>query len=207
MADFLNVDSNINEVLAGLNNVAVKQVPFAIAKSLTKTAQAAQEYVISQIPGIFNNQKTWYLKQQPTGIKITPATKTNLVASVYTTAHFAGLQEEGGVKTPYRGKVLLIPTSYAPKYARKAGGQARVLEGKKTLNVYGSYFVKMKSGHVGVFQRVGKKRLPIRKIYSVYPKANIKKRFGFYSIVQSVVDSKMGEIFSQAIDDALKTAR
>ncbi|MCP4369240.1 MAG: hypothetical protein GY797_14160, partial [Deltaproteobacteria bacterium] len=101
---------------------------------MTWTAQDVQKWLIKKIPSIFIVTKKWWLKQQPTGIKIKPAKKNDLVSSIYTKAHFAPLQEEGGTKRPARSKNLVIPTKKVPKSRRKSGGAAVMLKGKKVFS-------------------------------------------------------------------------
>ena len=78
----INVKSNVKQFTKGLRRIEKKQIPFATARALTWTAQDAQKWLIKKIPSIFNVNKKWWLKQQPTGIKIKPAKKNDLVSSV-----------------------------------------------------------------------------------------------------------------------------
>ena len=130
----INVKSNIKQFTRDLSRIEKKQVPFATARALTWTAQDVQKWLIKKIPSIFNVTKKWWLKQQPTGIKIKPAKKNHLVSSIYTKAYFANLQEEGGTKIPIKSKKLLIPSKKVPKSRRKAGGAALMLKGKKVFS-------------------------------------------------------------------------
>ena len=205
----LVVKSNIREVSKWLNDVEKKQLPYATALALTRTAQDVQSYIIGAITRIFANTKKWWLKQQPTGIKIKSARKTDLHSSIYTDAYFADLQEDGGLKRPHKGRALLIPTDKTPKYGRKSGGHRKVLAGKKILTKgkNGSPFFTMESGFVGVFKRRGKKRLPIDAMYQVRGSAEIKPRFGFKSMAMRIASQQFPKRFSEALAKALKSAR
>jgi hypothetical protein len=129
----LNVMSNVKDFAKYLDNVQKKQVPYATARALTKTAQEAQKELQAAMPRTFNVTKKWWLKQQPTGIKVQSAKKTDLEAVVYTAAYFAKLQEEGGIKIPFRGRGILVPTDLTPKYGRRSGGSTKLIAGARVL--------------------------------------------------------------------------
>ncbi len=88
-----------------------KQIAFASAKALTKTAQHAQNAVIRDIPGEFDTTKTWWKKNQPTGIRVKAATRYRQVATVYTGPNntWAARHEFGEARQPRKGKALIIP--------------------------------------------------------------------------------------------------
>ena len=95
------------------------QIRFAAAKALTKTAQQAQEAEIADVDKHFDTTRKWAGKNQPTGIKIKPATKRQLRSRVYTGPKntWAGRQEFGESKNPRKGTALIIPT-----YQKSGGG-------------------------------------------------------------------------------------
>lgn len=88
------------------------QTRFAVAVALTKTAQDAQTGVQRQSQSKFAVTRTWWQKQQPTGIRVRSATKGSWVAYVYSgpKAHWAELQEEGGSKGARSGARVVVPT-------------------------------------------------------------------------------------------------
>jgi hypothetical protein len=89
-----------------LNQIAKKQLPFVIAKSLTNTAQEAQKEVRKHIRDEFHIRKK--SGGFESSIRIKPATKRNLKSEVYTMASFASLQQTGGTKKARDGR-LAIP--------------------------------------------------------------------------------------------------
>jgi hypothetical protein len=129
----LSVVSNVRDFTRYLDKVQKKQLPYATARALTKTAQEAQKELQAAMPRTFNVTKKWWLKQQPTGIKIQSAKKADLEAVVYTAAYFARLQEEGGIKIPFRGRGILVPTELTPRYGRRSGGSTKLIAGAKVL--------------------------------------------------------------------------
>ncbi len=208
MIDF-DVRSNIKQFTKGLDRDQRRQVPFATARALTRTAQRCQADIQGNIPKLFNTTKKWWLKQQPTGIKITPAKKADLAATVYTRAYFADLQEKGGIKAPFESGGLLVPTDKVPKYGRKSGGAAKVLAGKKIIRrgrkPEGSPIIKTRSGGKGVFRRKNKKTVEL--LYNYVPRANIRPRFGFARMAHSSAQRHFKPEFEKSLKAALKTAR
>ena len=193
----INVKSNVKQFTKHLNRVEKKQIPFALARGLTWTAQAVQSKIIKKIPAIFNVTKKWWLKQQPTGIIIKPAKKSHQVSSVYTPAYFAERQEEGGAKRPTKSKSLVIPTKKVPKSRRKAGGAAAMLKGKKVF-----------STARGIYRRKGgKKSKSIELLYHKDASANIKPRFNFKRTAHTIATRTFKKNFLKSLAMALKTMR
>jgi len=193
----INVKSNVKQFTRHLTKIEKKQVPFATARALTWTAQDVQKWLIKKIPAIFNVTKKWWLKQQPTGIKIKPAKKNHLISSIYTKAYFASLQEEGGTKRPTRSKNLVIPTKKVPKSRRKSGGAVVMLKGKKVF-----------STSRGIYRRKGgKKSRAIELLYHKDSSANVKPRFNFKKTAHRIATRMFKRNFLKSLASALKSAR
>jgi hypothetical protein len=193
----ISVRSNVKQFTKGLTRIQKKQVPFATARALTWTAQDVQKAIVDRIQGAFNVTKKWWLKQQPTGIKVRPAKKTNLSTRVYTNAHFAKLQEDGGTKRPARAKNLLVPTGKVPKSRRKSGGAAVMLKGKKTF-----------STKKGIYRRKGpKKKSVVELLFARTKTAHIAPRFGFRRTAIRTVRKRFKRNFARSLDKALNTAK
>jgi len=58
-----------------------------------------------------------------------------------------------------------IRPSKPPKKRRKKPVVARVVRGEKGGAIPGAFVARMQSGHIGVFKRAGKARLPIHELY------------------------------------------
>jgi hypothetical protein len=96
-----DVRSNIDEVLRG-HLKRRDQQPFAIAKALTVTAQQARDEQQKEMPQRFTVRRPWVLK----GVRIEPATKTNLRSVVKDIDPFMAIQETGGTKTSINHRVF-----------------------------------------------------------------------------------------------------
>lgn len=108
-----------------------KNICFVAAKSLTQTAQEVQTTVRSHIREAFVLRRPNFEKS----IKVRPATKQHLEATVYTMAGFAALQQTGGKQTARSGRLAV------PHY----DDLRQVKAGRKT-NVAGSFLLKLQSG-------------------------------------------------------------
>jgi hypothetical protein len=189
------------------------QLPFAMAKALTKTAQDVQAKVIAGLPSQFTLRTKWYQPNTPYGFKIEKATKTNLSAKVYTKAPWMQLQETGGVKQ-VPGKRLAIP--FLEKQGSRPGIAFGVKRTKRDLimksqkpQALGSkaFILKGKKGDLLAMRTGRGKRSILRILYALEPKANIKARLYFAETAQQVVDQKWRPNFEEAIAYALRTSK
>jgi hypothetical protein len=189
------------------------QLPFAIAKALTKTAQDVQAKVIAGLPSQFTLRTKWYQPNTPYGFKVEKATKINLSAKVYTKAPWMQLQETGGIKQ-VPGKRLAIP--FLEKQGSRPGIVFGVKRTKRDLimksqkpQALGSkaFILKGKKGDLLAMRTGRGKRSILRILYGLEPKANIKARLHFAETAQQVVDQGWRRNFEEAIEYALRTAR
>ncbi len=180
-----------------LTRLEKKEMPYATAVALTRTVQDAQSSIIQAIPHIFNVTKKWWLKSQPTGVKISPAKKIRLLASVYTKAFFAELQEEGGIKRPHGGKVLAVPSARVPKSRRKSGGARKTLDMKRTF-----------ANSRGIFRKKGsKKKQVIEKQFTWARSATVPRRFGFRRIAAKVASRRFRQHLDRELSIAVEKTR
>lgn len=74
----VSVDSDIKQALRLLDNFDRRQIPFVVAKALTKTAQDSQRAIKEAMPRVFENPTPYTLN----GTFVKPATKQRLEATV-----------------------------------------------------------------------------------------------------------------------------
>jgi hypothetical protein len=191
------LDSNIKEFTRELTAIQKQQIPFAASRAINDTAVNAQDDVIAAIPRTFKNLKRWWLKQQPTGIKVRFSNKANLHAAVHTSAYFAKIQEEGGTKQPRSAKNLAVPTEKVAKKYRNSHGAREMMDAQK--NVFRT--------PKGVFRRTSKKRYPIQLLWSFTPVAKVKARFRFFDTCKAAVMRRFETNFKMRLSQALATAK
>ena len=191
--------SAINRVFDNME----KQVRFAAAVALTKTAQDAQEEVIRELPERFTIRTNWLAR----GVRIIPATPGRLVSTVLDKDSFMALQESGGDKVSPFGDALGIPVGARPTpfaitspskfpsalLARQGFFIAPISRGSRTM---------------GVWKRTGKgrrERLTLMYIFS--RQVRLKPRFGFRETVNRVAMERLPKRFEEALRQALASAR
>ena len=158
----LQIKSNAGDELA---NIAKKQIPFAVAKTLTNVAQKSQDEVRKSI------KEKFFIRKKSGGfessIRIKPATKSNLTAEVYTMAAFAALQQTGGTKKAKDGR-LAIPSYQSINQVKK-----RSDSNSPSSYLAGDAFkMKTKSGQGVIAQRKGKE---LKILYFLHKSADINK--------------------------------
>lgn len=204
----------IEELVSNLDTLAKKELPFATAKGLSDIGRAVQAEIINTLPQKFTIRRNWYAPNTPYGIKLTMATKTNLVATVFTKAPWLPLQEYGGIKQ-INNKRLAIPFLYhsgmkpgvvfGAKHTKRDLIQAK--DKPRNLGA-GAFELKTKNGNTLLAQRTGKgKRSVLRILYSLEQQATIKPRLSFEETATKVVNQVYAEKMIAALEYAIKTSR
>ena len=196
MSFTVDVSSDLKKLEYYMDNLEKKQLPFAVSLTLNKLALKIQGVICQRIPTVFNTRrdKQWWDKRQRTGIKVQFSHKTELVAAVYTNAYFANIQEEGGIKNPYRGSNLAVPTEHVPRTTRSSNA-LRTTSNDKAIFKLGN----------SVYKRIGKGKL--QRLYSLTPQAHVRARFGFKSTAVGIFNKQFDQVFTTSFNYALKTAK
>jgi len=173
----LQIKSKASDELA---TIAKRQIPFAVAKTLTQIAQQSQQEVRKSI------KEKFFIRKKSGGfessIRIKPATKTKLTAEVYTFASFAALQQTGGVKKAKDGR-LAIPSYQAISQVKK-----RSDSNSPSSYLAGDAFkIKTKSGAEAIAQRKGKE---FKILFFLRKSAHIDKRLDMIEITTNTVKDR-----------------
>jgi hypothetical protein len=93
-----------------LRRFTASNIKFGVAKTLTDLAIASQAEVRKDLPKRFEIRRKWV----PQGIRIRPASKSNLESAVFSIdsggrRDFMARQQTGGIKTPESGRHIAIP--------------------------------------------------------------------------------------------------
>lgn len=175
-----------------------RQFPFASALALTRTAQDAQLEERRELPRRFTIRNNWVSQ----GIRIRQATKANLESVVFQKDDFMLLQETGGTHSP-RGANLAVPIA-ARENKRQivpAGKRPNALKGKPGI------FRAVIGTIDGLWQRRGRKRVPLRLLFVFKHSVPVRARFEFIPTAKRVVIERFARQFALAFDRAIKTAR
>jgi hypothetical protein len=124
MAFTVKVDTT--PFVAGVRDLAAKQLPFVMAKTLTDVATDAKLEVQRNVSRAFKLRNNWTMQ----GIRITPAKKAGNAGRIEADVHtdtanratgapdYLGRQEDGGTKVPFGGRqYLAVPTRYLRQMA------------------------------------------------------------------------------------------
>jgi hypothetical protein len=222
----LKATVDVSEAVAGLDDLQKRQIPFALAKTLTGCAKVGQGKVQENLGGKFTLRNN-FTRQ---GIRIKPASKNGAVieADVHTdTANRATgapdyllPQEEGGEKVPHGGhEYLAVPTRYLRQMAPGAipaelrprnllgavGGRYTAITRKKgqialrnQRIVHGFiFFVQdIRDGHKAIMGRY----MTDREAYPFYlliPEAHIKPRLEMQQEVETAVRAAFPELWQE----------
>lgn len=201
------IDLENSSALLALSDLSRKQLPFAQALALTRTAQAAQRKIKGGLPGRFNIRNNFVER----GVRIKAATKRKTEAVVFWRAPggasrrgFAealARQETGGIKRPAK-RTIALPRGVK----RGAGGRitksnqpGRLLERK---NVY----IADVRGGAAIFRRVGRGRPKLLYFLTRRP-AKVEARFEFRETATSVARRVYPKEFGKAFARALATRK
>jgi len=206
------------EVIKAIENDA-KQMKFAGALALTRTAVIAKKELTKEMEKSFDRPKPFTTKS----IKITKATKANLQASIEIKpltarylAHQVTKQDRPtkAFEQALRSKGLLPSGMYVVPgpgvKLNKFGNVGRAAVKKMVSEASrpgGKYFVAKINGTAGVWQRYGRRGRKIKPVLLFVRKPNYRPRFDFYGTAERVFKTHFEKEFDKALEHALGTAR
>lgn len=144
MAGDLRVDvqHNLKSVVARFAVESQRLIDASTVRALNRTATTVRAAAVKGIRARYN-LKAGAIRRQ---MKLTRATRTRLVSEVVVSGR----------------RIPLI--EFSARQVRR-GVTVRVTKQRKLIR--GVFVARMPSGHVGVFERQGKERLPIRQLFSL----------------------------------------
>ena len=192
-----------------------EQLNFALVRTYTKAAKAAQKAVQNSMPQRFVLRNNFVLNS----IRTEAATKRNPVAIVFVptdkndkfNADFLLQHETGGMKKP-KGKHLALPTDASLSgrgIVTKSKRPKVVLEKPKVFKIDEKTNQRYRHGRKsGIFIRIGRgKQSKIKRLFSFIPRAKVDARFKFNDTALKTIQDKLPGLFEDSLVEALKTAR
>jgi len=220
------VTVDVSKAVAGLDELQKRQIPFALAKTLTGCAKRGQAGVQESLGGKFTLRNNFTLR----GIRIKPADKNGSVieADVHTdTANRSSgapdyllAQDEGAEKTPYGGhSYIAVPTRYfrqkfgngairaelRPKNLLGAvGGRYTTINRKKQIALknqrmvagYVFFIQDLKDGHKAIMGRDAQGHDP-EPFYFLISEAKIKPVLEMEKTVNTAVQKAFPELWQE----------
>jgi len=179
-----------------------KQIPFAAALALTRTAKEVQRAEIDHIRETFTVRGSWLREGGKFGVGIVPASKNNLVAVVESRAPWLEAHEEGTTRSP-EGSHFAIPQ----KDVRRTKTQV-IARSQRPKALKRAFKVETKRGVPLLLQRVGRGKSSIlRVMYKLTGRAKIDPKLQFVDTGRVVIERVWRRIFDEAIAHAIRTAR
>jgi len=202
----LSISDNIDKVAKGLDKTARKQIPFAVAQTLTKLAYEASQEEKKQAPRHIDRPTPYTVK----GFRYRRANKRNLEALVFIQDRdYMRYTVHGGHAKPKRA-ALVHPASNTK--LNKYGNLPRRYVSKALANK-AKFFSGIPQGmegqdNAGIWQRYGGKRNPrIRMVAQWKGGRRYQAQFPFYEIAGQLVAGRANRIFNQQLERALRTAK
>jgi len=194
----LSATVDVRTPIAGLDKLQRRQLPFATALALTRTAQAAQSEIREDLPKHFK-QRGSGLSWISRGIGVEAAKKDHSEATVYSRDWFMLYQEEGGTKRPLTAAMLAIPHG-------KLVGMAERPKPSGLLGQPGVFVNKFASGVEFIGQCTGPGRYPLAILYVLKPTVNVRPEWGFEATVERVANERFPGEMRSALEIALRSA-
>lgn len=193
----MSVRSNVKAFKRGMSRIEKKQLPFATALALTKTAGEGKDNTIKRLPRVFDRPTPFTTR----GVAIKPATKHNLVATVFfkdIQAQYLWFEEEGGIRYPAR-RALVMPVNVPlNKYGNMTRRKVQQLLARKNT------FVGTVKGIGGIWQR---NKSGLKLLVRFHRQAKYKKRLGFAIGVQKTAAARFDHHLAKAMRRAVDGAK
>lgn len=228
----LNLESNIERVARRVDSVYAKQIPFATALALTRTALKARDAGKAEMARVFDRPTRWALN----AYEVKPATKRDLDAEVRPKykANYLPPEVLGGDRRRKRVEALLngvasrdgsvrftesdwvVPSREAKldSYGNLSRGETqKALSGLKaqgdsaqnSKTSRGYFVTKGSHGKPVVMKRVGRNK--ISPVLVAVSKPNYKIRFKFFEITRKSAEENFENEFIAALKQAIASAR
>jgi hypothetical protein len=193
-------NAEVDRILKGFS---AKQLPFAIAKALTVTAQDAKREADKQLEKVLD-RPTPFTKR---AFGIARATKQRQRSSVFVKdiqAEYLQYAIEGGTRRPDR-KAILVPVNIR---LNKYGNIPSKAQGKKirALLAKPNVFQGSVRGVSGIWQRTNKNK-KLKLLIRLEDKVRYKRRLNFYGMVQGVAVKRLPINLKHSLNEAIRTAR
>ena len=204
----IKLSGNYRDLERRLNSVQRKQLPFAFANTLNDTAFQVLETVTGPTYNRAFDVKNRKFAGQ--SFRVFKAKKRKLEASVTqlkVRQLYRGnlrMHAEGGIKRPRAGNIA-VPSDKMKAKRTRTGRIGEANRPRQLLEKPRTFIAAMPSGKRGIWQRRGKKRLPIDLLYSFEKSVRITKNYLFFEDGSKVVRQNLQRNFSKAFDQAMKT--
>lgn len=179
-----------------------RQLVYAAARALTKSAEQSQAASIAAIRQTFTTRGTWYLPGSKFGARITPATVARLETAIKTAADWLIPHETGEDKVARGGGLLAIPM-VGPGRPRPSRSSRVRPELKPAALGRRGVVIETRRGPV-LFARQDRRLVAF---YGLERRARIRKRSTVIEPTVQTVARNFGDNLAESIAEALRTAK
>lgn len=207
----LAIQTNVADLAKDLEDLARKQVPFATALALTRTAQDVRGHLRETLGDYFVTRNKWVAGS----MQMTKATKATLEAHAGTVYEPMALQDEGGQKTGKDGGTVAVPVAARADETKRttpATWPGRLAKKRDFfLATFGDGVVGKASdgsGGVGIFQRIGRRaeKKHLKLWWLIEPEVHVEPRWPFEDLARATVERELVDNFWSAMEQAMATA-
>lgn len=204
MSFAVNVATNSRELTNALRSVRTKQLPFAVARGLTKLAGIVRDAERDELTDVFTlrNQRV------RRGITIEPARKTdwpNSFSEVGTRDDFIARHITGGTKRPERGaRKLAIPARHIAGSRTSTG---RIRKTQRPGRIMRQKGASTTDRYIRGGTRTAAARRGLSIAYIRARRARIRATYPFVAVARLEVAAHYGPVLSDSIAHAYRTAR
>lgn len=191
------VKSDLDRVAREVEARFARQIPFATAKALTKTAQEVQRAVVDQLPAVFDRPTPFTLR----GVGVTYATKATLTSRVFLKdiqREYLRLQVTGGTRSPKKVALVLPAGVDLNAYGNIPRGKIKALLARKDV------FSGKVRGVGGIWRRTNGR---LKLLVAYEPTATYQRRFPFGAIARQTIERRLLPNFRAALAAAIASAR
>lgn len=198
MVATISVRSDFQRMQRIMTDLERRQLPFATARALTRTAQAARDDVKASLPTAFD-RPTPFTKN---AIAIKSANRTNLTAEVVVKpiqAAYLAKQERGGFREP-KAKAVITPAGIR---LNQYGNIVRrgVAKARQRKNTFSGTV----RGTPGLWERTKDGGLKLLVRYE--GRKQVKAKPWFMPVVTAAVRRVWPRLMAESMRDAMRTAR
>lgn len=207
----IDLSVDLSAVTRTLSQRAQRQVPFATARALTATANAASAAFARVMPSRIDRPTPFTQR----ALAIKPARKSALEAVVYlrpAQARYLATEEFGGVVKADAGH-RSIPVPVRVGLNRYGGiGRGRLAKliaagQKRAKSRPGRVFAGRVRGHLGVWRTAGPSGINLQLLAGLHDSVTIKPRLGMRAYVVRFAERDLPLQFRRSLSEAMRTAR
>ena len=199
----LNIKSNVREVERGLNDVARRQMPFAVSVAINDVLRNIKRNSEKRLKRNLDRPTPFTLKSF--GIRF--ANKRSLTGRVFVKpvqSRYLKWAEDGGSRSP-RGRAIVVPVKQRlNKYGNMPKGALRRAMAKPTVF---AGTPKGRPGAAGIYQRLGKANAKLKLLASFENVARYKPRLGFKVGARRTAEARLPGAMYRALKQAVANAR